>query len=298
MASMILLSPSRMAGSLAVLGLLLAGVSSAHAEESYPDAKRIVSVGGSVTEILYALGEQDRVVARDSTSLYPQEAMAKPDVGYMRQLSAEGIISQNPDLILVESGAGPADTIAILQAGSVPLVSIPTPPTTESVGPRIRAVGEAVGKAEDAEKLAAEVEARMAAVAEEIDALPGEKKRVLFALSLANGRIMAAGQNTAADAMIGLAGGVNAVQGVDGYKPLTDEAVIEAAPQAILIMNNAGRHVTAEEAFAIPVLKSSPAGQSGTLIAMDGLYLLGLGPRTPEAARELAAKLYPDQLKP
>lgn len=291
-------SHPRIASFLAVLGLILAGVPSAYAEGNYPNAKRIVSIGGSVTEILYALGEQDRVVARDSTSLYPQDATAKPDVGYIRQLSAEGIISQNPDLILTESGAGPADTIAILEAGSVPLVSIPTPPTTESVAARIRAIGDAIGKADSAEKLATEVEARMADVTREIEAIPGEKKRVLFALSLANGRIMAAGRNTAADAMIRLSGGVNAVQGFDGYKPLTDEAVIEAAPEAILVMSNPGRHVTAEEAFAIPALKNSPAGQSSTLIAMDALYLLGLGPRTPDAARELAAKLYPEQLKP
>jgi ABC-type hemin transport system, periplasmic component len=289
---------SRLASPLAILGLLLTSIPSAYADGSYPEAKRIVSIGGSVTEILYALGEQDRIVARDSTSLYPQDAAAKPDVGYIRQLSAEGIISQNPDLILTESGAGPSDTIAILEAGSVPLVSIPTPPTTESVVTRIRAIGEAIGKADNAEKLATEVEARMANVAKEIEAIPGERKRVLFALSLANGRVMAAGQHTAADAMIRLAGGVNAIQGLEGYKPLTDEAIIEAAPEAIVVMSNPGRHITAEEAFAVPSLKSTPAGQSGTLIAMDGTYLLGLGPRTPEAARELAAKLYPEQLKP
>ncbi|MBO3760734.1 ABC transporter substrate-binding protein [Ciceribacter sp. L1K22] len=268
------------------------------ADDTYPDARRIVSVGGTVTEILYALGVQDRIVARDSTSLYPADAATKPDVGYMRQLSAEGIISQNPDLILAESGAGPADTIAILQAGSVPLVSIPTPPTAKSVGPRIRAVGAAVGKPKEAEALATDVEARLATLTDEIGKLTGAKKRVLFALSLANGRVMAAGRNTAADAMIRLAGAANAVESVEGYKPLTDEAVIEAAPDAILIMNNPGRHMTADEAFAIPALKASPAGQSGTLIAMDGLYLLGLGPRTPQAARELASKLYPDHLAP
>lgn len=294
---MLRLSYSRLANPLAILGLLLT-CASAYAEGSHPDAKRIVSIGPSVTEILYALGEQDRIVARDSTSLYPQDATAKPDVGYIRQLAAEGIISQNPDLIITESGAGPADTIAILEAGSVPLVSIPTPPTTESVVTRIRAIGDAIGKTDEADKLATDIEARMANVTREIEAIPGEKKRVLFALSLANGRVMAAGQNTAADAMITLAGGVNAVQGLDGYKPLTDEAVIEAAPDAIVVMSNPGRHVTVEEAFAIPSLKSTPAGQSGTLIAMDGPYLLGLGPRTPEAARELATKLYPEHLKP
>src|SRR5687768_12826893 len=93
-----------------------------------PEAKRIVALGGTVTEILYALGAGDRIVARDSTSSYPADALLKPDVGYMRALSSEGILSQKPDLILSEDGAGPADVIGILKASEVPMVTIDTPP--------------------------------------------------------------------------------------------------------------------------------------------------------------------------
>lgn len=267
-------------------------------QSSQSGAQRIVSIGGTVTEIIHALGEDARVVAVDSTSTYPESAADKPDVGYIRQLSAEGVLSQKPDLIIAEASAGPADAIAILKASGVAMVSIPTPPEAEAIAGKIRAVGAAVGKPDVAEKLAVDVDAQLAGLGQKLAAISGPKKRVLFALSLSNGRIMAAGTNTSADAIIRLAGGVNAAGDVSGYKPLSDEAVISAAPDVVLVMDNPQLHLTAEQAFALPALQTSPAARTGAFIAMDGLYLLGLGPRTPAAALDLAARLYPDTVKP
>ncbi|PJI42838.1 MAG: hemin ABC transporter substrate-binding protein [Rhizobium sp.] len=277
--------------------LALAGAS-ARADEIPTDAKRIVSIGGTVTEIIYALGDDARIVAVDSTSTYPASAADKPDVGYIRQLSAEGVLSQKPDLIIAEAGAGPADAMAILKASGIPIVSIQTPPEAGAIAGKIRAVGAAVGKDDAADKLASKVDAALKTLETRVSALPEPKKRVLFALSLANGRAMAAGTDTSADAIIRLAGGVNAASGISGYKPLSDEAVIAAAPEVVLVMDNPAMHLTAEQAFALPALQSSPAGKARAFIAMDGLYLLGLGPRTPQAALDLAAKLYPDAVKP
>ena len=78
-------------------------------------ADRVLSVGGSVTEIVYALGEGDRLVARDSTSSFPDSAVKLPDVGYMRALAPEGVLSVNPDLIIAEEGSGPQETIDVLR---------------------------------------------------------------------------------------------------------------------------------------------------------------------------------------
>ncbi len=278
--------------------LLALASASAQADEVPTDAKRIVSIGGTVTEIIYALGDDARIVAVDSTSTYPASAADKPDVGYIRQLSAEGVLSQKPDLIIAEAGAGPADAIAILKASGIPIVSIPTPPEATAIAGKIRAVGSAIGKIDAADTLASEVDAALKTLETRVSALPEPKKRVLFALSLANGRVMAAGTDTSADAIIRLAGGINAASGISGYKPLSDEAVIAAAPEVVLVMDNPAMHLTAEQAFALPALQSSPAGKARAFIAMDGLYLLGLGPRTPQAALDLAAKLYPDAVKP
>jgi iron complex transport system substrate-binding protein len=258
------------------------------------DAERIVAIGGTVTEIIYALGEGDRVVAVDTTSLYPPEATAKPDIGYVRQVSAEGVLSQRPDLIIAEAGAGPVDSINILKASGLSFVSIPSPPETSAIPDKIRAVGQAIGRAEKAEELAKSTEESLKAIEDKVKAATGPKKKVLFALSLANGRVMAAGSDSSADAMIRLAGGENAVSTISGYKPLTDEAVIAAAPEVILVMSGGAQHLTAEKAFELPALAATPAGANKAFLTMDGLYLLGLGPRAADAARDLNAMLYPE----
>lgn len=263
------------------------------ADKSNPEAKRIVSVGGTITEILYDLGAQDRIVARDSTSFFPAEANSKPDVGYMRALSAEGILGQKPDLILMEEGSGPPPVLDILKASEVPMVVIPTPPKADKIGQKIRDVGAAVGLADKAEALAAKTEADLKNVEADVAKIPGEKKKVLFVLSVSNGRLIAGGADTEAGAIIEMAGGINAAPTVNGYKPMSDEAIIAAAPDAVLTMSRGDHSVTPEQMFALPSMQTTPAAANKTLVSMDGLLLLGFGPRTPEAARALAAKLYP-----
>jgi len=263
------------------------------ADTGNPEAKRIVSVGGTITEILYDLGAQDRIVARDSTSFYPADANSKPDVGYMRQLSAEGILGQKPDLILMEEGSGPPPVLEILKASEVPMVLIPTPPKADKIGQKIRDVGAAVGLSDKAEVLAAKTEDGLRAVAADVAKISGGKKKVLFVLSISNGRLMAGGADTEAGAIIEMAGGVNAAPTINGYKPLSDEAVIASAPDVILSMSRGDHSITPEQMFALPSMQTTPAAANKALVSMDGLVLLGFGPRTPEAARALAAKIYP-----
>ena len=107
------------------------------------DPSRIVSVGGAVTEILYALGLESRIIAVDSTSLYPPHALAeKPSVGYMRQLSPEGVLGLGPSLVLAAEGSGPKDTIAVLEAASVPFVQIPDRFTGDGIVEKIRLIAQ------------------------------------------------------------------------------------------------------------------------------------------------------------
>ena len=136
------------------------------------------------------------------------------------------------------------------------------------------------------------------AAAEQLTAQLPEKKRVLFILSLQGGKILAAGGNSAADGIIQLAGGINAVDGFDGYKQLTDEAAIVANPDIILMMDRGGDHsVLNDDLFAHPAIAPTPAGQAKKVVRIDGSYLLGFGPRTAGAIRELATALYGDQVK-
>lgn len=280
-----------------IYALLLAAAWSATplqaAEKQNPAAQRIVSIGGTITEILYALGAQDRIVARDATSSYPLEALKKADIGYMRALSPEGILGQTPDLILSEDGAGPPDAVSILKASEIAVVTIDTPPSGAAIPKKIRDVGAAVGLSDKADVLAAKTDADLKALAAEIAKLPAERKRVLFVLSVSGGRIMAGGKDTEAAEIIEMSGGINAAEGISGYKPLTDEAVIGAKPDVILLMQSGNHGVKPDEVFALPAFLSTPAAANKAIVQMDGLLLLGFGPRTPEAARSLAAQLYP-----
>ncbi|WP_436799540.1 heme/hemin ABC transporter substrate-binding protein [Rhizobium oryzicola] len=263
------------------------------AESRYPDAKRIVSVGGTVTEILYALGAESRIVAVDATSIHPAAARQKTDVGYMRALSPEGIIAQNPDLILLQEGSGPPNALAVLQASGIPMITIRSEPRGEAIAEKIEAIGRAVGLETAAQTLAAQNRTALKAVQDENAKLSGPPKRVLFILSLANGRVIAGGRNTEAAALIELAGGVNAAQEISGYKPLTDEAVIAAKPDFVLSMDGGNHLLTADQVFSVPALQSSPAAQTRAFLQMDGLLVTGFGPRTPDAARALRKQLYP-----
>lgn len=271
-----------------VLGL---AVASAGAEEA---GRRVVSLGGSVTEIVVALGAGDRLIGRDSTSTWPPEVTGLPDVGYLRALSAEGVLALGPDLVLAEADAGPVEAVEALQAAGVPFVSMPGGSDPAGVVAKIEAVAAALDLAPAGQALAAEVAAGLAA-AEARAAAVAAPKRVLFVLSVQGGRIMAAGEDSSADHIIALAGGVNALSGVAGYAQVTDEAVIAAAPEVILMMEAEGpRAISDAELMALPALAETPALQGGQVLRMDGLLLLGFGPRTPEAARLLYDALYPD----
>lgn len=277
----------------AAAALVISAFPVSAASEGNPSAQRIVSIGGTITEVLYALGAQDRVVAVDSTSTYPTEAMSKPDIGYMRALSAEGILAQEPDLILAEEGSGPPPVLEILNASKIAMVTVPTPPKGGEIGQKIRAIGAAVGLDKEAEALAAKTQAELDALAQDVASIAAPRKRVLFVLSLANGRVMAGGADTEAAAIIEMAGGINAAPDISGYKPLSDEAVIAAKPDVILAMTRGDYELKPEEVFAVLALQTSPAAQTKAVISLDGLLLLGFGPRTPEAARAVMKALYP-----
>lgn len=279
-----------MAAALLSLGLGFTPPSAlAQEAASLAGASRIVSVGGSVTEVVYALGAQDRLVARDSTSSYPPEALSLPDTGYMRALSPEGVLSAAPDGLLVIEGSGPAEALEVLKKAGVPLVMVPDRYTAEGAGEKVRVVGKALGLESKAEELAVKLEADLKAAADAA-ARREAKPRVLFILSMQGGRVMASGEGSAADAVIRLAGGLNAVSGFNGYKPLTDEAITEARPDIILMMDRGGNHdATLEQMRGHAALAQTPAVHAGHIVRMDGLYMIGFGPRTADAVRELSA---------
>lgn len=254
--------------------------------------ERIVSIGGAVTEILYALGASGQIVAVDTTSLYPPEALkTKPNVGYMRALSAEGVLSMRPTLIVAVQGAGPPAALATLKDLGVRLATVPDEPSAPGAARKILAVGELINMKDAARTLSEDVEARFASLAA-LRAGVEKPKRVLFILSATGGKTIVGGGRTSADAIIGLAGAINAAALIDGFKPMNDEAITAAAPDVVLVMRR--ESAVAADLLGAPALAATPAGRTRSIVEMDGNYLLGFGPRAPDAARDLMAALYPD----
>ncbi len=281
---------------LVALGLGLCGVGAEAQTPANPataSAQRVVSVGGALTEIVYALGGEQSLVAVDTTSLYPEAALRLPKVGYMRQLSAEGVLSMRPTLLLATNEAGPANVLAQLREAKVNIQTVSADHSFDELRNKVRVVAaalgrDAAGKALEA-KLAQEMQDAQRYVAQQ-----RSKPRVLFILSH-SGTPQVAGEGTAADAFIRLTGSSNVLAGVQGYKPMTTEAIVAALPDVILTTTQG---ITAlggiDKLWQQPGLALTAAGKHKRVVAMDALYLIGFGPRLPAAVREAAERLRGD----
>lgn len=268
------------------------GMASPAISEAEP--ARIVALGGAVTEIIYALGAGGNVIAADITSLYPADARQLPKVGYFRQVAAEPIIAMNPGVILAIEDAGPKDVLRQIEEAGVKLVTIPDETSAEGVLEKVEAVGRALGRP-------AEAAALKDRIAAEFDVLAGvvakaeSKPKVAVLLSAGKGAPMAGGSPSSAEGIVSLAGGTNAFQEFSDWKPVSAESLIAAAPEVIVVPDHVARAVGGVEGIAqMPGVTGTPAGREARIVVLDSLLLLGFGPRTPEAARKLAAELHPE----
>lgn len=278
----------------AALGLAALVAAPVRAQQKTP---RIISVGSALTEIFYALGAENLLAGVDTTSLYPPQARALPQVGYMRALSAEGVLSLKPTLIMATTGAGPVSTLDQLKAAGIDVIILPDRYDYDSVVKKIEAVGTATGKVAEADALIARGRDDMKALAERLAGTPA-KPRVLFLMSMSGGAPQAAGRDTAADGIIRLAGGLNAIDGYVGYRPLTPEAVIASRADYILLPRQSVDAMGGiDKVLDQPSIRQTLAGRAGRILQFDLLLLLGFGPRTPQAATELAAALHPQLAK-
>ncbi len=258
----------------------------------------IVSIGGDVTEIVYALGAGDRVIAVDITSREPKVARDLPQVGYMRQLSAEPILSLSPKLILAVADSGPPPVLDQLKAAGACLVLVPDDHSTEGVLKKVDAVADALGRRAEGDALKSRLAADFAALQSTVAAFK-DQPSVLFLFSVGEGAPMVGGRDTSADSIIRLAGGRNAIEDFTEFKPVSSEGLIAAKPDVLLVTE-----LTLEKLGGVEGLlqrtdvAQTPAGKAKRVVAMESLLLLGFGPRTPQAIRDLAVALHPGAAVP
>ncbi|AMK75227.1 MULTISPECIES: heme/hemin ABC transporter substrate-binding protein [Methylomonas] len=252
---------------------------------------RIVSVGGSLTEIVYALDGQASLVGVDTTSFWPEAAKALPQVGYMRALSAEGILSLAPSLVVASAHAGPPAVLDQLRSAGVPLQTVAEEYSEQGIVNKIAAIAAVLGKPAEGERLTAQVEADFGQLAQ-LRAQITKQPKVLFFMAVSHGAPLVSGRDTAADAIIALAGGSNAANDFSGNKPTGAEAIIAAAPDAILLTELTLHAIGGlEQFYQLPGIAHTPAGQHRRVIVMDTLSLLGFGLRSAQAAMDFSRQL-------
>ncbi len=276
----------RSAGRRAALALLCATALLPGLARAQATATRVVSLGGTVTEIVYALGAGERLVGVDDSSIYPEAATRLPKVGYYRGFSIEGVASLRPDLVLASDQAGPPRALAQLRRLGQQVVVLPSAPTVDALEQRIEGVAAALDRGAQAQALIAQIRSQIAHMAQSAGG-----QRVLL-VSSRTGKLEGAGRETAADAMIRLAGAINVLGGERGYKPISAEAAAALKPDVIVTTTMSVAASGGFEAFvAQPGIVVTPAAKSRRVVVMDDLLLVGFGPRLPDALRQLRAGL-------
>lgn len=238
-------------------------------------AERIVSLGGDVTEVIYALDAQRQLVAKDSTSTWPAAAQSLPDVGYIRQLNAEGILSLRPTLVLKK-----------VEENKVKVINVPGGYDLPAIEAKIAVIADALGKQSEGNALRQKVHQQIA----QIPSQP-VNKRVLFILSHGGMNTMVAGKQTAADGAIRAAGLQNAMQSFDHYRSMSQEGVIASKPDLVVISADGLKGMGGEAGlWKLPGLAQTPAGRHKQVLVIDDMALLGFGPRTPQEVLALRQK--------
>lgn len=244
---------------------------------------RLVTIGGGVTETVYALGKGDLIVGVDSSSLKPLEATKLPQVGYQGAFSVEGVLSLKPTLVLLAAAAGPPTAVRALEASGIKTLVMTDLHSIEGAKEKIQTIAKALGVPERGAALVAKIDADLQDTVKS-----RHPARVLFIYSRGAGSVSVSGQKTAAAAMVELAGGVIPFT-FDGYRPLTAEGVLVVKPDVIL-MPKLGLEASGgvEGVLKLAGVRDTPAGKTRRIVAMEDLALLGFGPRVGETVADLS----------
>ena len=256
--------------------------------------ERIVSLDGITTEILFALGVGEKVVGRDDSSYYPPEAQRLPSVGYQFRLSAEGILSLKPTLVIGREDVRPKEVVEQLERAGVAVVLVPATPSVEGAKAKIRTVAQAVGRVEQGEALVRALERDLLLLkAFQAQHAPKGRLKALFLYLRSPGTTYVCGEGSTPVGVMALAGLDNAAQGIRECKPMTAESVVAARPEVIVVFKKGLESVGGLEGLLeLPGVAQTPAGEKRKVVTMDDLYLGSFGPRAGRAALDLFRAAY------
>ncbi|KPA91519.1 ABC-type hemin transport system, periplasmic component [Pseudomonas asplenii] len=283
----------RLSSRLIALG---AALSLSHAALADEVPQRWVSAGGALSEWVSALGGQARLVGVDTTSQHPETLKALPSIGYQRQLSAEGILSLRPQILIGTEEMGPPPVLAQVRGAGVQVELFSAEPDLPTLQGNLQHLGRLLGDEDRAAELfqgfRQQLDRQQARLREVQARQPAPE--VLLLIGNAGGKPLIAGKGTAAEWLLTQAGGHNLASHT-GYKPFSVEALAGLNPEVLVF---ADRSLTGEAARQAllkenPILASTRAARSGRLFELDPTLLVGgLGPRLPESLKKLTTELY------
>ena len=251
--------------------------------------ERVITTGHSVTELVLALGAGDSLIAVDSSTRLPADFKKVPVVGYYRQLPVEGLLAQNPQVLIGGEHMGPPNTLTLLENSDVKIVRLPEAQDGKQLIANIARLSEVLER--PADSVTKYVEHQLQSLNSARASLL-VAPRILFVRAQEGRGLKAAGTDTSPDSLIRMAGGVNAVA-FSGYKQLSDEALIELRPDWIIFSSDQEAQLKGGAALLEwqPLLKLTPAGKNGAFFSVDGFALLGgMGLASLNEARKLNDK--------
>lgn len=246
------------------------------------ETNRIVSVGGSVTEILYLLNSQNKIIAVDVTSTYPEETKTKKSVGYIRALSSEGILSTQPSLIISEDDIGPRTVVDQIVKSKVDIRIIKEVQNLEGIVDKFICISKIIGKYDKAKKI---METKINPLISQINSKKKKiilkDKKIMLILSMQGTSPVIAGNNTSGHSYIEMIGAKNVYESVNGWKTVTAESIIKMNPDYIILPNKEMHKNSDVKAITEnKIFSKTNAGKNKAFIIDDGMAILGFGPRT------------------
>lgn len=281
---------------------LVVGLLVNHGAQAADLPQRWVSAGGALSEWVTALGGESNLVGVDTTSQHPASLKALPSIGYQRQLSAEGILSLRPQILVGTEEMGPPPVLAQIRGAGVQVEMFSAQPDLPTLKDNLQHLGKLLGNDAKARELFAGYEQALnQQKAWVVDAQATQKAPgVLLLLGHAGGKPLIAGKDTAADWVLQQAGGRNLATHT-GYKPFSVESLAGLSPDVLVFADRALSGDAARVALfrENPILASTPAAKSGRVFELDPTLLVGgLGPRLPQSLAKLSVGFYPLQASP
>ncbi|QIA05345.1 heme/hemin ABC transporter substrate-binding protein [Pseudomonas fluorescens] len=279
------------------VAVLCAGLLVSHQAAAAELPQRWVSAGGALSEWVSALGGEAKLVGVDTTSQHPQSLKSLPSIGYQRSLSAEGILSLRPDILIGTEEMGPPPVISQVRSAKVQVELFSAQPDLPTLEKNVTHLGQLLGAESQAAQLLHSYQQQLDAQKARVVAVQSKQKApgVLLLLGHAGGKPLIAGKDTAADWLLQQAGGHNLATHT-GYKPFSVESLASLDPEVLVFADRALNGEAAKAALfkENPILNSSRAAKTGRVLELDPTLLVGgLGPRLPAALKTLSDGFYP-----